>query len=151
MIRHYLYKLGRKLRLKSLKGSTVHTTSKVEAGTSFAASNMDRHSFCGYDCDITNTDIGSDVWIGYRAIIMQGVTIGNGAVIGAGAVVTGDVPAYAIVGGVPAKILKYRFDEMTRDQLESSEWWLLPDQTLHKLSPHIRDPKAFLEELEKCE
>lgn len=52
--------------------------------------------------------IGDDVWIGMRSIIMPGVKIGNGAVIGAGAVVTKDVPDYAIVGGVPAKIIKYR-------------------------------------------
>lgn len=52
--------------------------------------------------------IGNDVWIGMRSIIMPGVTIGNGAVIGAGAVVTKDVPDYAIVGGVPAKVIRYR-------------------------------------------
>ena len=52
--------------------------------------------------------IGNDVWIGRRAIIMPGVTIGNGAIIGAGAVVTKDIPDYAIVGGVPAKVIKYR-------------------------------------------
>lgn len=52
--------------------------------------------------------IGNDVWIGRRAMIMPGVTIGDGAIIGAGAVVTKDVPPYAVVGGVPAKVLKYR-------------------------------------------
>ena len=52
--------------------------------------------------------IGNDVWIGMRSIIMPGVKIGNGAVIGAGAIVTKDVPDYAIVGGVPAKVIKYR-------------------------------------------
>ena len=52
--------------------------------------------------------IGNDVWIGMRSIIMPGVKIGNGAVIGAGAVVTKDVPDYAIVGGVPAKVIRYR-------------------------------------------
>lgn len=57
---------------------------------------------------IAKVTIGNDVWIGMRSIIMPGITIGHGAVIGAGAVVTKDVPDYAIVGGVPAKILKYR-------------------------------------------
>lgn len=57
---------------------------------------------------IAKVTIGNDVWIGMRSIIMPGVNIGNGAVIGAGAVVTKDVPDYAIVGGVPAKVIKYR-------------------------------------------
>ena len=57
---------------------------------------------------VAKVTIGNDVWIGMRSIIMPGVKIGNGAVIGAGAVVTKDVPDYAIVGGVPAKIIKYR-------------------------------------------
>ena len=57
---------------------------------------------------VSKVTIGNDVWIGMRTIIMPGVKIGNGAVIGAGAVVTKDVPDYAIVGGVPAKVIKYR-------------------------------------------
>lgn len=61
--------------------------------------------------------VADDVWIGYRAIIMSGVRIGQGAVIAAGAVVTSDVPPYAIVGGIPAKIIKYRFDEDVRTEL----------------------------------
>ncbi|WP_282132732.1 CatB-related O-acetyltransferase [Cellulophaga baltica] len=67
--------------------------------------------------------IGHDVWIGANVIVMDGVTIGNGAVIAAGAVVTKDIPAYAICAGVPAKVLKYRFDENTIQELEKTEWW----------------------------
>lgn len=67
--------------------------------------------------------IGSDVWIGTRAIILSGVTIGHGAVIGAGSVVTHDVPPYAIVAGVPARILRYRFDELTIARLLKLKWW----------------------------
>lgn len=68
-------------------------------------------------------EIGHDCWIGQRAFIVGGVKIGTGAVVLAGAVVTKDVPPYAVVGGVPAKVLKYRYDEDTIDFLLKSEWW----------------------------
>lgn len=67
--------------------------------------------------------IGNDVWIGTRAIILDGVHIGDGAVVGAGAVVTKDVPPYAVVGGVPAKVIKYRFNPETISQLLQEKWW----------------------------
>ncbi len=67
--------------------------------------------------------LGHDVWVGARAIINDGVKIGTGAIIASGAVVTKDVPPYAIVGGIPAKIIKYRFDEETIEKLLNSEWW----------------------------
>ena len=69
--------------------------------------------------------IENDVWIGANSVIMPGVKIGNGAIIGANAVVTKDVPDYAIVGGVPAKIIKYRFDEKTISSLLELKWWNL--------------------------
>ena len=68
-------------------------------------------------------EIGHDVWIGARATILDGVKIGDGAVIAAGAVVTKDVPSYAIVGGVPAKVIKYRFDENRVKELLVEQWW----------------------------
>lgn len=67
--------------------------------------------------------IGNDVWIGLNAIIFNGVTIGDGAVIAAGAVVNKDVPPYAVVGGVPAKLIKYRFDSKIIAILLKSKWW----------------------------
>jgi len=70
-----------------------------------------------------NIVIGNDVWIGYEAVVMQGVTIGNGAIIGTRAVVTKDVPPYTIVGGVPAKAIKKRFDDKTIEKLQSLAWW----------------------------
>lgn len=70
--------------------------------------------------------IGNDVWIGYEAVIMAGVTIGDGAIIGTRAVVTKDVPPYAIVGGVPAKMIKKRFTEETIVSLQKIKWWNWP-------------------------
>ena len=67
--------------------------------------------------------IGNDVWIGYEAIILAGVTIGDGAIIGTRAVVTKDVPPYTIVGGVPAKPIKRRFSEETTSALLEIQWW----------------------------
>lgn len=67
--------------------------------------------------------IGNDVWIGYEAVIMAGVTIGDGAIIGTRAVVTKDVPPYTIVGGVPAKPIRKRFDDATIERLVKLRWW----------------------------
>jgi acetyltransferase-like isoleucine patch superfamily enzyme len=78
------------------------------------------------------TFIGNDVWVGHAALIMSGIRIGHGAVVGAGAVVTKDVPDYAIVVGVPAKILRYRFDKVTIKKLVDSKWWDNEDDWLRK-------------------
>lgn len=67
--------------------------------------------------------IGNDVWIGYEAVITAGVTVGDGAIIGTRAVVTKDVPPYTIVGGVPAKPIRKRFDNETLDELLKIRWW----------------------------
>lgn len=71
--------------------------------------------------------IGHDVWIGYEALILSGVTIGNGAVIGARAVVTRDVPPYGIVAGNPARLIRRRFDDATIARVEATRWWDWPD------------------------
>lgn len=74
--------------------------------------------------------IGNDVTIGEKATILGGVMIGNGAVIGANAVVTKDIPPYAIVAGNPAKIIKYRFDDVIIDKLNSIKWWYWEEQDI---------------------
>ena len=91
--------------------------------------------------------IGNDVWIGYEAVIMAGVHIGDGAVIASRAVVTKDVPPYTIVGGTPAKEIRKRFDENTIVQLQKLQWW---DWSIEKISeciPYITGGK--IEELIK--
>lgn len=79
-----------------------------------------------------NTTIGNDVWIGYKSVIMPGVTIGDGAIVGSLSVVTKNVPAYSIVGGNPAKVIKYRFDKNTIDMLLEIKWWDWDVATLTK-------------------
>jgi acetyltransferase-like isoleucine patch superfamily enzyme len=76
--------------------------------------------------------LGSDIWIGNNVLIKGGVTIGDGAVVGAGAVVTYDVPAYAIVAGVPATIIKYRFDDEKIKRLLETKWWDWSDDEIRR-------------------
>lgn len=74
--------------------------------------------------------IENDVWVGARVTLMYEVTIGNGAIVGANALVTKDVPPYAVVGGVPARIIKYRFDPDTIAKLLQIAWWHWPDEKI---------------------
>ena len=82
--------------------------------------------------------IGSDVWIGYEAVILSGVTIGDGAIIGTRAVVTKDVPPYTIVGGIPARPIRKRFDEKTIAALEALRWWDWDEEKLRRSLPAIQ-------------
>ena len=82
--------------------------------------------------------VGSDVWIGYEAVILSGVHIGDGAIIGTRTVVTKDVEPYTIVGGVPAKPIRRRFDQETIQELEALRWWDLPFEQVRHLLPAIR-------------
>lgn len=194
----YLWsKLVKKSRFSSIVNSSIHGTSKVESGCNIVSVRMDKYSFCGYDCEIIDTEIGPfcsiannvviggamhpiawastspvfykgrdsvkkkfevfprdngertyighDVWIGGGAYIKQGVRIGNGAVVGMGSIVTKDVPAYAIVAGNPAKLIRMRFDDETIEKLEKSQWWSLPDEKLQQYSYLIKDPQKFAE------
>jgi len=91
--------------------------------------------------------IGNDVWIGVNATIMGGVKIGDGAVVGACSLVTKDVPPYAVVGGVPAKIIKYRFTEEQRIQLIELNVWKLSDEELATLNFWTTDVAEFIDEV----
>ena len=108
-----------------------------QAGVTFSDRN--------YFEELLPVTIGNDVWIGAGAIILDGVTIGDGAVIAAGAVVVRDVEPYSIVGGVPAKLIRNRFNEETMRLLFQIKWWDWPldtlKQTTHLL--HSEDPADF--------
>jgi carbonic anhydrase/acetyltransferase-like protein (isoleucine patch superfamily) len=84
--------------------------------------------------------IGHDVWVGVDALILSGVTIGNGAVIAARSVVTKDVPPYAIVAGSPARVVKYRFDEDTIAVLLAIAWWDWPQAKIEEALPLLMSP-----------
>ncbi len=90
--------------------------------------------------------IGNDVWLGRCCVILSGVTIGDGAVVGAYALVTRDVPPYAIVGGNPAEVIRYRFSREHIDRLLKVAWWNQPDEAVRKLIPLLvsNDIGAFL-------
>ena len=91
--------------------------------------------------------VGNDVWIGYEALLMPGVKVGNGAIIAARSVVTGDVPAYAVVGGNPAKVIRYRFDDDTIARLGALAWW---DWPLSLITQHVRTiMSGSIDELEQ--
>ena len=200
LIRLIAFKLLKKAKLTAVRNSVIHPTSKLEAGTLFYSSRMERYSFCGYNCEIVQSDIGSftsianevvlgggrhpmewvamspvfyegrdsvkakfseharppgkrvvvghDVWIGRSAIVLPGVTIGTGAVVGAGAIVTKDVPPYAIVAGNPARLIRYRFDESTVQRLLATAWWDFPEERLKRLGPLVKDVELFLQHVE---
>lgn len=83
--------------------------------------------------------IGNDVWIGFEAVIMAGVHIGDGAIIGARAVVTKDVPPYTIVGGVPAREIRKRFDAATIEKLQALRWWDWPEERIRQNLPYLQN------------
>jgi acetyltransferase-like isoleucine patch superfamily enzyme len=88
--------------------------------------------------------IGNDVWIGERAIIMDGIQIGDGSIIAAGAVVTKDIDNYAIVGGVPAKLIKYRFDDKTKEKLLEFKWWNNSEEWIERNHQKFLNPEFLL-------
>ena len=97
-----------------------------------------------YDVNRSGLIVGNDVWLGYGVVITSGCNrIGNGAVIGAGSIVTHDIEPYSIVVGSPARELKKRFDEKTISVLEKSRWWELASNDLMRFNKMSYDPEAF--------
>lgn len=111
---------------------------KNQSGICFTDENLfEEHSYIDEEKKYY-VEIGNDVWIGYGAIIMDGIKIGDGAIIAAGAIVTKDVEDFSIVGGVPAKHIKYRFDKETRDEIIKSNYWNIKSQDCGEVEARLR-------------
>jgi len=117
-----------------MAGNQGHRTDWVSTFPFFFQANIFKTSKNAYVAS-GDTIIGNDVWIGSEAMIMSGVTIGSGAVIAARSVVTKDVPSYAIIGGNPAQVLRYRFDKMQIEKLLKLKWWDYTEERVKELMP----------------
>lgn len=129
--------------LSNISTSSIFTAKKN--GTGHAWSNST--SFIEYK----RIFIGNDVWIGTKVLLMSGITIGDGAVIGAGSIVTKDIPPYAIAVGVPARVIKYRFDQQIIEKLLTIRWWNLSDEKLKEKITFFQKEKISIQDIELLE
>lgn len=132
-------------------GGGTHPISRVSTSPVFhQGRNIINKNFQLFNTPETDiTSINSDVWIGANVIVISGITIGVGAIIGAGSVVTHDVPPYEIWAGNPARKIRERFDKETREFLLSTRWWTWDDQKISYYSKFFDDPENFRKEYMK--
>jgi acetyltransferase-like isoleucine patch superfamily enzyme len=110
--------------IKNISTSPIFTSKKNGTGHTWTDHN--------YFTETSRVIIGNDVWIGVHVTIIGGIKIGNGAIIGTGSIVTKDIPDYAVAAGVPAKVIKYRFENNIVEKLLQLKWWELPEELLRK-------------------
>lgn len=129
-------------------GLGIHPVDIVSTHPCFYAPKHEWSIFPEKKVEITeykNIEIGHDVWIGTRVIIVDGVRIGNGAILAAGAVVTKDVPPYAVVGGVPASVIRYRFTQEEIASLQKKEWWNWEIEAIKEVKGDFLNVKKFID------
>ncbi len=119
----------------------VSTSPVFHSGKNILRKNFSQHSFNS----TPETSIGNDVWIGISVCVLPGLKIGDGAIIGAGSVVTKDVEPYSIVAGNPARVLRKRFDTDTVQKLIASQWWNLSEEEIVDASDNFNNVSLFLE------
>lgn len=123
-------------------------STQKQVGFSFVKENK-YEEFMDFDKKGHSIRVGSDVWIGANALIMEGVTIGDGAIIGAGALVNKDIPDYAVAVGVPAKVIRYRFDDKQVNRLKEVLWWEKDLDWIEKKAEDFGNSEIFFENVEK--
>ena len=116
-------------------GLGIHPTNGISTHPMFYKGKVEEYK---------HVTIGNDVFIGANVTVLDGVKIADGAIIGAGAVVVEDIPPYAVAVGVPAKVIKYRFDGSTIKQLLAIEWWNWDDDQLKKVEEEFFETNSFL-------
>lgn len=133
-------------------GLSNHTSTYISTSPIFTEKkNGTHHSWIEKNISVNSQmciEIGNDIWIGERVTIMGGVKVGDGAIIGTGAIVTKDIPPYAVAVGVPAKVVKYRFDENTIAKLLKLKWWNLSEDILKQNISLFQTDQIKIEKLE---
>lgn len=124
--------------------SPVFYSTLCQCGTTFVTKDKFEEHLSGGDSKLI---IGNDVWIGDDVTFMAGITIGDGAIIGTGALVTKDVPPFSICGGIPAKVIRYRFTQEQIDYLQTMKWWNKDDQWIRANADRFDSIERFMREI----